>query len=161
MVRCSRWAFVGMSLRFGRSGAPCGGSLKNSQRNRRLDANCEVCRSWPRQGATPCPQVVARLVRGDAVGVGGWLPPMGYPRFCPMRWRGDGSSGASGGGSDGKVSWQCWSVAGDTSAATIMRSEGVIATSVGVVAGCDCKVLPWEPPGDGKIAGIRLRPKPL
>jgi hypothetical protein len=31
-----------------------------------------------------------------------------------------------------------------TAVATIRRSEGVITTSVVKVAGCDCKVLPWE-----------------
>ncbi len=33
---------------------------------------------------------------------------------------------------------------GDSAVAPIRRSEGVITTSVVVVAGCDCKVLPWE-----------------
>jgi hypothetical protein len=33
---------------------------------------------------------------------------------------------------------------GDTAAAAIRRSEGVITTSAVMVAGCDCKVLPWE-----------------
>jgi hypothetical protein len=35
-------------------------------------------------------------------------------------------------------------VPGNTAASTIRRSEGVITTSVVVVAGCGCKVLPWE-----------------
>ncbi len=33
---------------------------------------------------------------------------------------------------------------GDTAAAPIRRSEGVITISAVEVAGCDCKVLPWE-----------------
>ncbi len=35
-------------------------------------------------------------------------------------------------------------VPGSTTVATIRRSEGVITTSVVVVAGFGCKVLPWE-----------------
>ncbi len=33
---------------------------------------------------------------------------------------------------------------GEKATATIRRSEGVITTSTVEVAGCDCKVLPWE-----------------
>jgi len=33
---------------------------------------------------------------------------------------------------------------GNVAVAAIRRSEGVITTSAVVVAGCDCKVLPWE-----------------
>jgi hypothetical protein len=35
-------------------------------------------------------------------------------------------------------------VTGNVAVAPIRRSEGVITTSVVQVAGCDCKVLPWE-----------------
>ena len=35
-------------------------------------------------------------------------------------------------------------VTGNVAVAPLRRSEGVITTSVVEVAGCDCKVLPWE-----------------